>query len=323
MTRNAVVLTVLVMAVVTAIVANRPAGAPNEPPESAYAALADTPAAPPDAIRGPDASTGSFTVECGRNERGHRNTDNVVTSPGYVGGAHHTHDYVGNTTTSALSTDAGLAAGSTTCAGGDRSAYFWPVLRRLDREGSDARAHGGGRHGNTGEIVVASAVRIAYLGNPVGKVIPQPAGLRMITGDPVAATTTTEHVRARWGCSTDPGRHTATRYVRCPSGSGVTRTLDFPSCWNGLHPDSPNHRGHIVHPDGAGICPPATFPVPRLRITLVYDLPEGAGFAVDSFPEQKRDPMTDHAMFVGALPDRDRARIAECVNQGRHCRATP
>ncbi|MFE7046471.1 hypothetical protein ACFU9X_46065, partial [Streptomyces atratus] len=31
---------------------------------------------------GPDASTGSYTVDCGRNEQGHYNMDNVVTSPG-------------------------------------------------------------------------------------------------------------------------------------------------------------------------------------------------------------------------------------------------
>ncbi|MGW1279115.1 DUF1996 domain-containing protein [Streptomyces tsukubensis] len=317
--RQTVAAALLVAVVVTAVVANRPAGAGDGPPGGAYVPFAALPAAAPEPRPGPDAATGSWTVECGRNERGHYNTDNVVTSPGLVGGAHHTHDHVGNTTTSALSTDASLAAAPTTCTGGDRSAYFWPVLRRLDRKGADAGSHGGGRHGNTGRILVPSQVRIAYLGNPAAQVLPYPAGLRMITGDPVAATTTDTNVRARWGCSVDPGRST-TRYPRCPEGSALTRTLSFPSCWNGLHPDSGNHRTHIVHPDAAGNCPPATFPVPRLRITLSYELPDGVPFAVDSFPEQRRDPRTDHAMYVGALPERARTEMADCLNEGRHCR---
>uniref|UniRef100_UPI001E5169D5 DUF1996 domain-containing protein n=1 Tax=Streptomyces clavuligerus TaxID=1901 RepID=UPI001E5169D5 len=289
------------------------------PPDSLYAALAALPPAAPEPAAGPDASTGSVTVDCGRNERGHRNTDNVVTSPGLVGGAHHTHDYVGNTTTDARSTAASLAAAPTTCAGGDRSAYFWPVLRRLDREGPDTGAHGGGRHGNTGRILLPSSVRIDYLGNPVSKVVPHPAGLRMITGDPVAATATTDaRVRAEWGCSGSP-RRGATRYPRCPDGGGPTRTLTFPSCWNGLHPDSEGHRSHIVFPAANGVCPPATFPVPKLRVTLRYELPGGVPYAVDSFPEQHRHPRTDHAMFVDVTTEARRTRIARCLNEGRRC----
>ncbi|MER5768559.1 DUF1996 domain-containing protein [Streptomyces sp. NPDC001985] len=284
-----------------------------------YAELADiaVPAAEP--APGPGASTGSFTAECGRNESGHYNTDNVVTSPGLVGGAHHTHDYVGNVSTDARSTDASLAAAATTCAGGDRSTYFWPVLRRLDRAGDDAHAHGGGEDGNAGEVVLPSSVRVEFRGSPLTKVIAMPRFLRMITGDPVAATTNDAQVRAAWGCSGHPGRSGA-RYPICPDGSGPTRTLTFPSCWNGLQSDSDGHRAHIAFPDARGACPPATFPVPRLSITLAYALPASVPFAVDSFPEQKRHPKTDHAMFINVMTERQQARVAECVNEGRHCR---
>ncbi|MFJ4685858.1 DUF1996 domain-containing protein [Streptomyces sp. NPDC088789] len=316
LTRNAAALAVCVTFVVVAIVASRPSGGSGTPPERLY--VSELPPAAPEPARGPDASTGSVTVDCGRNERGHRNTDNVVTSPGVVGGAHHTHDYVGNTTTDALSTTAGLAAAPTTCENGDRSTYYWPVLRRLDHPGPDARAHGGGRHGNTGRIMVPTAVRIEYLGNPVGQVLPQPEGLRMITGDPFAATLGDANARAQWGCSGTPG-HATTLYPRCPDGQDTTRTLTFPSCWNGLHPDSTDHRSHIVFPAANGVCPPHTFPVPALRVTLAYDVPEGVPYAVDSFPEQKRHPTTDHAMFINVMTDTRRERIAACVNEGRHC----
>lgn len=53
-------------------------------------------------------------------------------------GAHHVHDYVGSLTTNGSSTDESLATGGTTCRLGDRSAYFWPVLRsRQDVAGGD------------------------------------------------------------------------------------------------------------------------------------------------------------------------------------------
>ncbi|MFJ2770618.1 DUF1996 domain-containing protein [Streptomyces sp. NPDC087300] len=269
---------------------------------------------------GPDAATGSMTVDCGRNEEGHYNADNLVVSPGVVNGAHHVHDYVGNLSTNALSTNRSLAGAETTCAGGDRSTYYWPVLRRLDRTGSDADEAGGGIHGNTGEIVKAESVRVEFRGNRASAVVGMPRFLRLVTGNPVAATAGGADVRAQWGCSGYPDRFT-TKYARCPDGSGPTRTLDFPSCWNGLATDSPNHRAHVRFPAADGTCPRATFPVPQLRVTLAYDVPDGTPFAVDSFPEQERDPMTDHAMFVNVMTKERMAELVRCVNTGRRCTA--
>ncbi|WNF30694.1 DUF1996 domain-containing protein [Streptomyces sp. C11-1] len=292
----------------------------NAPADSKYVNMgAAVPVQRPAA--GPDASTGSYTVDCGRNEQGHYNMDNVVISPGVVNGAHHTHDYVGNLSTDALSTDRSLAAAGTTCAGGDRSTYYWPVLRRLDRTGEGHQA-GPGAHGNTGEAVTASSVRVEFRGNPVSSVVGMPRFLRLITGDPVAATTESSNVRAQWGCSGYPDRF-ARNYVRCPQGSGPTRTLDFPSCWNGLATDSRDHRTHAEFPAADGACPRSTFPVPQLRITLTYSLPAGTPFAVDSFPEQQRDPVTDHAIFVNVMTEDRMAALVRCINGGRHCESGP
>ncbi|MFG3527274.1 DUF1996 domain-containing protein [Streptomyces sp. NPDC047917] len=290
----------------------------NAPADSKYVDIG-TVAPTQRAAAGPDASTGSYTVDCGRNEQGHYNMDNVVTSPGVVNGAHHTHDYVGNLSTNALSTDRTLAAAETTCAGGDRSTYYWPVLRRLDRTG-EAHKAGVGAHGNTGEAVTASSVRVEFRGNPVSSVVGMPRFLRLMTGDPVAATTDSMNVRAQWGCSGYPDRFTR-NYARCPQGSGPTRTLDFPSCWNGLATDSPDHRAHTPFPAADGACPRATFPVPQLRVTLTYELPEGTPFAVDSFPEQLRDPITDHAMFVNVMTGDRMAELVRCINEDRQCKA--
>ncbi|MEU7066638.1 DUF1996 domain-containing protein [Streptomyces sp. NPDC046161] len=268
---------------------------------------------------GPDASAGTVTVDCGRNGEGHYNQDNLVVSPGLRAGAHHTHAYVGNLSTDALSTDASLAAAPTSCAGGDRSTYYWPVLRRTDRSGRDPRENASG-HGNAGEIVPEAAVTVEFRGSPVGKVVPMPRFLRAVTGDALAYTAgAAAQVRARWGCSGTPGS-TSAHYPRCPAGQRVTRTLVFPSCWNGLDNDSPGHRSHLLFPAVSGVCPQGTFPVPQLRVSLAYDLPPGVPFALDSFPEQMHSPKTDHAMFVNVMTDERMQEVADCLNDGRTCR---
>ncbi|QKV79395.1 DUF1996 domain-containing protein [Amycolatopsis sp. Hca4] len=85
------------------------------------------------ALKGKGAK-GSFTVDCGTNADGsHHNPDNFIAQPGIKNGAQHLHDYVGNVTTDADSSLKSLLAGGTTCKNGDKSAYFWPVIR-IDRE---------------------------------------------------------------------------------------------------------------------------------------------------------------------------------------------
>ncbi|KOU14935.1 hypothetical protein ADK52_36385 [Streptomyces sp. WM6372] len=285
-----------------------------------YVDIQDVPPGPREpSATGPDASTGTVTVDCGRNEERHYNEDNLVVSPGLRSGAHHTHAYVGNLTTDAMSTNASLAAAATSCRGGDRSTYYWPVLRRTDRAGSHPHESSAG-HGNTGEILPEAAVSVEYRGNPVGKVVPMPRFLRAMTGDAVAYTAPSDaDVRARWGCSGSPDRFT-TRYPRCPAGERLTRTLVFPSCWNGLDTESPGHRAHLGFPAANGVCPQGTFAVPQLRISLAYEVPPGVAVAVDSFPEQRHSPKTDHAMFVDAMTDAQMAAVVGCLNEGRACR---
>ncbi|WP_441247112.1 DUF1996 domain-containing protein [Kitasatospora sp. McL0602] len=276
------------------------------------------PAVPP--IRsGPDAATGSYGSygeDCGRNEQGHRNADNMVISPGNVGGAHHVHDYVGNLSTDALSTDASLVAAGTTCVGGDRSTYFWPVLRRTDR--SPAPDTNEGEHGNTGEILTAESVTVEYVGNAWSQVVPMPRFLRLLEGDPTAATDGGADGHAEWGCSGHPGR-TTDRYPLCPPGSLLTRSFDFPSCWDGRSTDAPGHRAQAVFPAASGACPHDTFPIPRLRVTAGYRPPPGEEFALDAFPEQQHSPATDHALFVDVMTDRQMEAVVACLNQGRTC----
>ncbi|MFI9201873.1 DUF1996 domain-containing protein [Streptomyces sp. NPDC053048] len=300
--------------------------------------FADIRRARPDARpprNGPSASTGTFTARCGRNENGHRNPDNFIVTPGVRNGAHHLHDYVGNLSTDAFSTDASLRAAGTTCARGDRSAYFWPVLRLTDRKdpkdkdpkGKDPKSKSpeapeapAAPDGNTGRVLTPDSAALTFRGNPAARVTAMPAGLRAITGDAKAFTAGPGNARAQWGCTGVAGRHFGDKYPLCPRGSKVVRLLDFPSCWDGRNIDSADHRAHLAFPDArTGRCARGLRPVPQLRMELTYSVPPGPVFAVDSFPEQLRKPVTDHADFANVMPDDLMATVVRCVNSGRRC----
>ncbi len=260
------------------------------------------------------ASTGSFTSRCGRNEEGHRNPDNFIVTPGVRNGAHHLHDYVGNRSTDASSTDASLSAAGTTCARGDKSTYFWPVLRDL------TGGSGTGQDGNTGRVLTPTSVSLTFRGSPAAKVTAMPEALRSITGDAKAFTNGTANARAQWTCTGFTDRVLTDKYPLCPRGSQVVRRLDFPSCWDGKNTDSADHRAHLTFPDkSTGRCQNGFKTVPQLRMTLTYKVPQGPNFAVDSFPEQLRKPVTDHADFANFMPGALMDSAVRCINSGRSC----
>ncbi|MGH3939963.1 MAG: DUF1996 domain-containing protein [Pseudonocardiaceae bacterium] len=267
---------------------------------------------------GDNASTGSFTSVCGTNEEGHLNSDNFMVAPGKVNGAQHVHDYVGNLSTDAFSNDESLDAADTTCAKGDKSTYFWPVIRDTNGQGDDANADGGGLDGNVGEILQPASVDLTFRGSPEGEVTEMPKGLAIIMGDAKAVTNGNANAKAAWTCSGFEDR-TTEKYPLCPQGSNLMRVLDFPSCWDGQNLDSANHRDHIVFPQEDGSCDGGTVAVPQLRMTLTYDRPDGDAFAMDTFPEQQHDPSTDHADFMNMMPEALMEEVVDCINTGQNC----
>ncbi|GHH34295.1 DUF1996 domain-containing protein [Streptomyces candidus] len=269
-----------------------------------------------------NASRGTFTTACGRNENGKFNPDNVIVAPGVSNGAHHMHDYVGNQATDAFSSDAVLAAGATTCRNpGDKSTYYWPVLRLQNgKDEADADADGGGKDQNTGEIQTPSQVTLDFVGNPTGRVTAMPRFLRIITGDAKAFTNGDANANASWSCTGFENRQLKDKYPVCPRGSKVVRTFRFQSCWDGANADSANHRTHVAFARPDGSCALGFRPIPQLVQRVVYTVPPGPGFAVDSFPEQLHKPVTDHGDFINVFDEKLMRRMVSCINSGQHCR---
>ncbi|GAA2491004.1 DUF1996 domain-containing protein [Streptomyces gobitricini] len=267
------------------------------------------------------ASRGSFTTNCGRNENGKFNPDNVIVAPGVSNGAHHMHDYVGNQANDAFASDDDLANGRTTCRNqGDKSTYFWPVLRLQNGQNEDdADADGGGKDQNVGEILTPSQVTMNFVGSPVGKVTAMPKFLRIITGDAKAFTNGDANANASWSCTGFENRQLKDKYPICPQGSQVVRTFNFQSCWDGRNTDSANHRTHVAFADGNGRCPNGFRAIPQLVQRIVYDVPQGTVFAVDSFPEQLHKPVTDHGDFINVFNNRLMQQMVNCINGGRRC----
>jgi hypothetical protein len=268
---------------------------------------------------GPTGSAGSFTSPCGTNTEGHRNSDNFMVAPGKVNGAQHVHDYVGNLSTDAFSTVHNLAVADTTCTNGDLSTYFWPVLRNTAASGSDTQA-GGGLDGNSGEILRPVTVQLQFRGNPTAQVTAMPTNLGIMTGNAKAATNGGANANAAWTCTGFEDR-TTTKYPLCPQGSRLVRILDFPSCWDGKNLNVSDHHmmTHVVFPQQDGSCNRGKVVIPQLRITLIYDRPPGSSFAVDTFPEQLHNPITDHALFMNLMPTEIMTQAVNCINTGRIC----
>jgi Domain of unknown function (DUF1996) len=267
-------------------------------------------------------SRGTFISSCGRPLANHHNSDNYIVAPGVNNGAHHIHDYVGNVSTDANSTDQSLAAAGTTCNNGDKSPYVWPALRDITKQGNDADKLGGGLDGNFGKLLVPVGVQLQFRGNPQAKVVAMPQFLRAITGDAKAAVVNapSKNARAQWSCSNVPGRAFTDKFPLCPAGGMVVRTENLPSCWDGVNLDAANHRDHLVFPDATtGACPANTKAVPQLHVTLTYRVPAGRSFALDTFPSELRKPITDHFDFENVMSAGLMRRVVSCINAGANC----
>jgi hypothetical protein len=289
----------------------------DAPAASDYVNILDVPPGNQNPPAAPNASTGSYQHDCGRNENGLHNPDNFVVVPGKQSGAHHMHDYLGNVS-DWRTTDESLAASKdTSCRLGDQSTYYWPVLRDITKVGADADQVGGGKDGNHGRILPIADAKIDFLGNAQSKVVAMPRFLHLYIGNAKAVTSNLKFARSQWGCAGFTNRFTP-KYPLCPNGA-VQRVLEFPSCWNGKDLQTNDLRSHVAFPGTDGGCPEGTRAIPKLVITVTQFVPPGRSYAIDAFPGEHRSPFTSHAAVANVMPEDLMALIVDCINDGRAC----
>jgi hypothetical protein len=225
---------------------------------------------------------------------------------------------VGNTSTNANSSDGSLNAADTSCANGDKSTFYWPVLRDLNGTGDDVGQDGGSKDGNVGSILKPTSVSLAYHGHGDQDVQAMPTDLRIITGNAKAKVQDGDNANAKYTCTGFTDRVTD-KYPICPTGSHLQRMLDFPSCWDGQNLQSKDGRSHMEFPDSKGNCQDGFEPIPALRMTLTYNQPAGKAFSIDSFPDNQHDPTTDHGDFENVSSTTQADATANCINKKQTC----
>ncbi|WP_405954801.1 DUF1996 domain-containing protein [Streptomyces phaeochromogenes] len=278
---------------------------------------------------GDGGSTGTFTTSCGTNGNDNHNSDNIIVAPGVDNGAQHTHDYVGNQDNNAFTSDQQFLQADTSCQNqGDKSSYYWPVLRLQDgTDEFDANDLGGGAEGNIGKILEASQAELKFVGNKASDVVAMPSALRIITGDAKAFTNGLANANTNWSCTGFEDRQLTDKYPICPEGSSVVRTSFFQSCWDGQNIDSANHRTHVAFVQEDGTCANGFQAIPQLQARLVYDVPAPQiengqvvnPFAVDGFPDQLHKAITDHNDFINFFDENTMNQVVDCINSGQDC----
>ncbi|GAA3455636.1 DUF1996 domain-containing protein [Dactylosporangium matsuzakiense] len=237
--------------------------------------------------------------------------DDPIVFPG-LAGASHMHTFMGNTTTNANSTVESLTQGATTCkAKGDLSAYWMPTLYNGDA------------------AVNPEGLQTIYYKTGVQDyrtIRPFPKGLRFVVGN--AKNTDADKFLA----ATEKGFECGDSYenknipVSCPTDRSVKLNIRYqaPSCWDGLHLDSPDHQSHMAYPvdthSAAGVVCPDDHPVavPKLEFKMAWPVNGDMSkvhFASGAGP-------TFHYDFVNAWDDRTlKAMIDGCIVAARQCDA--
>jgi hypothetical protein len=148
----------------------------------------------------------------------------------------------------------------------DLSAYWVPSLMKKNADG-------------TSSVVKTEQVTTVYYrraGGGMGPgVQPFPRGLRMIAGNAKATSDQSLSI-VQWDCG--GGGLESPHMYTCPGGPSapIHASLVFPSCWDGVHLDSADHKSHMAYATPNGTCP-ADHPVSLPEVTFEIDFPGIAG----------------------------------------------
>jgi hypothetical protein len=214
-------------------------------------------------------------------------------------GASHMHNFFGNTTTNARSTLASLLRGGTTCDfQADTAAYWVPALI----------APGG-------KVVTPDRVSAYYLKGDVGRssVATFPTGLKIVAGGD------THNLKVA-GYACGEGMPVSSTPLNCGHGT-LRAVIAFPSCWDGRHTDSPDHRRHMAYPTGNG-CPRGySVRVPKLVLHVRYPISDGRGYRLASDAgAHTSNGMSMHADYFNAWDQSALNQLVQsCLNGQGSC----
>jgi hypothetical protein len=246
-------------------------------------------------------SVRQFVVEC---TWSHRGADDPIVHPGHPG-ASHMHDFFGSEQTDSSSTADSLLGTASTCQthAADTAAYWVPTLY-------------------DGERPVEPGRLFAYYRRPSAATNERPVrafpfGLVMVAGDMSATAPQPTEVVA-WHCGASPLVSSAPK--RCTQDAPLALRVVFPSCWDGEHLDSADHRSHMAYGTPGGC--PTSHPVvlPELVMDVAYDfVADPAGLRLAS-----GGVLTGHADFVDAwAPEALDALVGSCLDRGDGCGIAP
>ncbi|MEV6655343.1 DUF1996 domain-containing protein, partial [Streptomyces sp. NPDC051219] len=162
----------------------------------------------------------------------------------------------GNRTANASSTLTSLSTGTTNCTPRtDLSSYWTPTLYQ------------------NGVPVAPERVTVYYQGiTDHTHAVAHPRGLQYVVGNALA-TSPDDNPAARWSCVGRP--ESGRDFITCPAGTKLENYLDFPTCWDGVRPDSPNHRDHMTYAAGQTCLASHPVPVPRLELLITWPVNGG------------------------------------------------
>jgi hypothetical protein len=235
-------------------------------------------------------SKGVFIVNCPFSHR--KQVDPIVAFGKPLSG--HMHDFFGNRGVDFNSTYSTAFLKGTTCAHrGDHAGYWIPTLVAPN-----------------GTFVTPRRVLVYYRNTPAkyGTTTPFPPDFRIVAGGVGVGPP-----NAGWSCEQNASGMQSTP-PSCGSGLMVLH-VRFPSCWNGVQADSPDHRSHMRYATGSSC--PSSHPVKVPEVFVHARFQPGASGPGYRLSDGTVSP---HADFWNTWVQASLVQLVNtCLRAGRDC----